>query len=78
VREVLATQIDLRKDDVLYVPVGELPDDHRYFALQATYQTEMAPSERVIDETRATRGREYRDETDGAHPVAELRQTAAV
>ena len=32
-----------------------------------------APSEHVIDENRARTGREYRDETEGEHPVADLR-----
>jgi hypothetical protein len=78
VREVLAAQVGLRRDSVDYVPVEDLPDDHRYFAIQRTYDTANAPSERVIDETRAARANEYRDETEGEHPVADLRLTAAI
>jgi hypothetical protein len=32
-----------------------------------------APSEQVIDETRRERGRDYRDETEGEHPIEGLR-----
>jgi hypothetical protein len=78
VREVLATQIDLRKDGTNYVPLADLPEDHRYFQLQAAFRTDAAPSERVIDEARAARSVEYRDETNGEHPVSGLRQHAAI
>jgi hypothetical protein len=76
VRNVLANQIDLRKAGVEYVPVAELPSDHRYFTLQAAYQTDRAPSELVIDAERGAHDREYRDQTDGEHPVPDLRQPA--
>jgi hypothetical protein len=72
VREVLASQIDLRTDAVAYAPVQELPDDHRYFEYQATVNAGGVPSEQVIDMNREKQGREYRDE-DAEHPIAELR-----
>jgi hypothetical protein len=78
VREILATQVDLRKDGVDYVPLSDLPQDHRYFRLQAALQTSAAPSERVIDETRSARAQEYRDETNGEHPVPDLRQRVTI
>jgi hypothetical protein len=78
VREVLATQIDLRKNGTDYVPLAELPPDHRYFELQRAFQTASAPSERVIDETRSARSAEYRDETNGEHPVPDLRQRVTI
>jgi hypothetical protein len=74
VRQVLASQIDLRADGTEYVPLSELPEDHRYFQIQATYGTERAPSEQVIEMARAKRGHEYRDQTEGDHPVADLRE----
>ena len=52
---------------------SELPADHRYFRYQATVNAGGAPSEQVIDEDRAKRGREYRDETEGEHPDPDLR-----
>jgi hypothetical protein len=76
VRRVLAEQIDLNKNSVEYVPITELPQDHRYFATQRKEDTGRAFSGRAIDEHRRARSREYRDETDGLHPVAALREQA--
>jgi hypothetical protein len=70
---VLAEQVQLRADGTDYVPLDELPADHRYFAYQAKVNEGGAPSEQVIDENRAQRGHEYRDETEGEHPVPDLR-----
>jgi hypothetical protein len=77
VRDVLATQIDLRKDGIEYVSLSELPRGHRYFALQEALGTAAAPSEQAIGEERRARGNEYRDQTDGDHPVADLRGPAS-
>lgn len=74
VREVLATQIDLRADGLAYVPFEDLRDDHRYFQYQDTVNAGGAPSEQVIDQNRAKAGRELRDETEGEHPIAGLRE----
>jgi hypothetical protein len=71
VREILATQVDLRTHDLGYVDVHDLPDDDRYFRLQATVNAGGTPSEQVIDLTRAERGHEYRDQ-DTEHPLAEF------
>jgi rubrerythrin len=76
VRDVLATQVDLRKNGFDYVPLTALDSSHPYFEMQDVLQTVNAPSERVIDEARRTRGAEYRDETEGEHPVTDLRETA--
>jgi hypothetical protein len=75
VRQVLATQLDLRTDGTEYVSVNDLPKNHRYFAIQKTYGTATAPSERVVDLDRSERGREYRDQTDGDHPVAAFQES---
>jgi hypothetical protein len=77
VRTGLAEQIDLRTDGLGYVPLDQLPSDHRYFEHQRRLQTASAPSERVIDDAREARGTEYRDETDGAHPIESLRPAGA-
>ena len=77
VRQVLAEQIELRADGTDYVPLDQLPADHRYFRYQETVNEGGAPSEQVIDETRAQKGREYRDETEGENPVPVLREHAA-
>jgi hypothetical protein len=72
VREILATQIDLRTDGVAYVDDSELPDDHRSRRYRDTVNAGGAPSEMVIDQNRAAAGRDKRDETEGANPVPEL------
>ena len=77
VRDVLATQVDLQADGLDFVPVGELPPDHRYFTYQKTVNAGGNPSEQVIDENRARSGRDYRDETEGDHPVTDLRPVHA-
>jgi hypothetical protein len=76
VREVLATQVDLRTDGLDFVFLGDLPKGHRYFDVQKRMDTAKAPSEQVIDQERAARGQEYRDETEGEHPIADLRERA--
>jgi hypothetical protein len=76
VRQVLASQVDLRPDGLGYTPVEALPDEHRFFAFQDTVNAGGAPSEQVIDLNREANGREYRDETEGDNPVYPLRDTA--
>jgi hypothetical protein len=73
VREILASQIDLRTDGADYVRLDELPADHRYFEYQRVTNEGGAPSEVVVNMDREERGTEYRDETDGSHPVPDLR-----
>jgi hypothetical protein len=73
VRQVLVDQVDLRTDGIEYVPLGDLPTDHRYFDYQSTVNEGGAPSQEVIEQTLAQRHHEYRDETEGEHPVADLR-----
>lgn len=74
VRELLEHQVDLRTDGTAYVPVGDLPTDHRYFRYQETVNAGGAPSEQVIDENRRRSNRDYRDQTEGEHPVIDLRE----
>jgi hypothetical protein len=72
VREVLATQVDLRADGVDFVDAADEP------ATSRTYRERVneggVPSEQVIEENRAANGREYRDELAGEHPVVDLRE----
>jgi len=77
VRSVLESQIDLRKDGFDYVDVDDLPDDHRYFEYQAKVNRGGAPSEQVIEQRVGGNGTDVRDESEGEHPVADLRQPAA-
>lgn len=73
VRDVLAHQLDLRTDGVAYVSVNDLPSDHRYFEYQRKVNSDGVPSEDVVVRSREARGREYRDETEGPHPISDLR-----
>jgi len=76
VREILATQIDLRTDGVNYVPIDELPKNHRFFKFNERVNGKGVPSEEVIEENRAKANREFRDQTAGDHPIVDLRQPA--
>jgi hypothetical protein len=72
VREILASQIDLRADGLDYVPDEALPSTHRSRRYREIVNAGGAPSETVIDENRRASGHEFRDETEGPHPVADL------
>jgi hypothetical protein len=74
VRQVLAEQIDLRADGADYVPLDTLPPGHRYFEYQKMVNAGGNPTEQVIEQNRAAQGREYRLQTEGEHPVVDLRQ----
>lgn len=76
VRRILASQVDLRTDGLDYVALQDLPRRHRYFEYQKVVNDGGAPSEQVIDANRAAQGREYRDETEGDHPIIDLREPA--
>jgi hypothetical protein len=69
VREVLAATVDLRPDGVGYTPVDQLGDDHRFFTFQEIVNAGGTPSEQIIDQNRTASGGEYRDESEGAHPI---------
>jgi len=77
VREILESQYDLRTDGLGYARLADLPDTHRYFQFQRTVNAGGVPSEQVVDEDRAERDRDYRDETEGDNPIPELRQIVA-
>lgn len=74
VREVLAKTVDLTAWDAQFLPVSELPADHRYFEYQRQVNAGGVPSERVIERHREKFGGEYRFTTNGEHPVAPLRE----
>lgn len=77
VRDVLASQINLRTEGTQYIPLDQLRPDALYF----TYQQQVngdgpVPSEQVIAEHVRAQGSDYRDQTEGPHPVEQLRQSA--
>jgi hypothetical protein len=73
VRQVLRDQIDLRTDGLDYLPLNDLPKDHRYFRYQAIVNEGGAPTDLLVDQERNDKHHEYRVETEGDHPVADLR-----
>jgi hypothetical protein len=74
VRDVLRRTADLTAYDAQFIPVSELPPDHRYFDYQRVVNAGGAPSELVIDRHREKFGQEYRLATEGEHPVESLRE----
>jgi hypothetical protein len=69
-RELLATQIDLTTLGAGYVREAH----ERFERMQAAvHGGQEPPSERVIDEHRERFGTDYRLETEGPHPVSDLR-----
>lgn len=72
VREILAAQIDLRTDGTGYVPVDQLPADHRYFQFQEKVNAGGSPMDQVVEANVAAHGQEFRDETEGPNPIRDL------
>ena len=78
VRAVLGGQYSLTAKGPDFVPMDTLPKDYRYFAYrEAVNGNQPPPSERVINEHRDKTGIDYRMETEGPHPIADLRQAKA-
>jgi hypothetical protein len=77
VRQVLASQVNLRTMGTQFVPLDQLPKDSKYFEYQRIVNSGgFVPSERVIDEHINAQGSDYRFSPEGPHPVEELRSTA--
>jgi hypothetical protein len=73
VRRVLQTQVDLTADGTRFVPVGELPSDHRFHKYQRVVNAGGVPTEQVIAKARAKLPEDYRYESEGPNPVPGLR-----
>lgn len=74
VRSVIANQVDLTMDGLDFEPVKELPKDHRFFQHQGVVNADGIPSEQIIDEHKRAKGREYRLQTEGRHPIPQLEE----
>jgi hypothetical protein len=72
-RHLLATQMDLTT-----LGAGYVREQHERFQRmqEEIHGGEKPPTERVIDMHREKFGKDYRVETDGAHPDSRLRQSA--
>ena len=71
---MLDSQVHLTSKDSDFVPVAGLPQEDRYFAYNARVNAGFSPTEEVIDRARASRGEDYRLETEGENPVEGLRR----
>lgn len=74
VRDVLARTVDNTAHDSEFVPVADLPEDHRFFDYQRAVNEGGVPSEQVIERHRDEMGGEYRFATEGSHPVNALEE----
>jgi rubrerythrin len=70
IRQVLESQVNLTGHESDFVMVENLSEDARYFQYQETVNRGGVPSEQVIEEHKKQVGDEYRQETEGRHPLA--------
>jgi hypothetical protein len=78
VRQVLASQVDLRTIGAQFIPLDQMPEDAKYFEYQeAVNGGGFVPSEQVIDDHIAAFGGDYRDMPGGPHPVERQQQPSA-
>lgn len=73
IRKVLASQVALTGDGTQFVPVDDLPRDHRYFQYQEAVNEGGVPSEQVIQAHERHMGSDYRSQTEGDHPLPAAR-----
>jgi len=73
-RDVLQRTVHWTPYDAQFVPITDLPPDHRFFDYQRKVNSGGVPSNEVIEQHRAQFGEEYRDVTEGPHPIEPLRE----
>ncbi len=78
VRNILATQVDYTAKEMEFVNAEDLPGDYRYFELQRILNADVIPSQDVVEEHIRRRGKDYRLETEGPHPVERMRSAESV
>jgi hypothetical protein len=75
VRQVLASQVELRAIGAQFVPLDQMPEDSKYFEYQDVVNGGgFVPSEQVIDDHVSAHGSDYRDMPGGPHPVEQRQQ----
>jgi len=77
VRSVLGSQVDLTANELEFVPMSELPEDHRFYRYQSTVNRRGVPSDQIIDQHRQAKGADYRFQSEGRHPVPQLEEETA-
>ncbi len=75
VRDVLERTVDWTSWDSEFVPIGDLPQEHRFFDYQRSVNEGGVPSEEVIAAHRGEFSEEYRFATEGDHPIIALRDS---
>jgi len=79
VRQVMASQMDLTVEGTEYVPSSKLPPDSRFHQFQKSVNSDgYVPSQVVIEEHIQNKGRDFRMETEGTHPIERLRDRGKV
>ncbi len=79
VRDIIQQQVSLTADETHYIPVSELPVDHRYYKFQhIVNQDGKVPSQEVIEMHIQEKGSDYRFESEGEHPVEKFRSREKV
>ena len=74
VRKILAEQIDLTSMGTEFVPAEDLPKESNFRKIQKTLNSGTIPSEEVIETHVSEKGKEYRLEIKGPHPVSQFQQ----
>jgi hypothetical protein len=77
IRQLLASQVGLRTAGTQFVAETQLPADSSSARYQRDVNQGGVPSEAVIRQTVAKRGREYRLQTEGPHPIDQKQPRAA-
>lgn len=75
IRDVIATQVDLRTIGPTFVMADKLPEDALYFQYQKEVNGDgPVPSEQVVEDARKKNGVRIAFITEGPHPVEALRE----
>ncbi|HEY8459482.1 MAG TPA: hypothetical protein VIM99_03830 [Blastocatellia bacterium] len=78
VRQILASQVDLRTIGTQFIPLNQMPKDAKYFEYQSAVNSGgFVPSEQVIDDRVRAQGSDYRHMPSGPHPIDQQQQRPA-
>ncbi|MFP4009058.1 MAG: hypothetical protein ACLFV6_13795 [Spirulinaceae cyanobacterium] len=69
IRQVLKDQVNLTGDEIKFIPVSDLPENHRYFQYQETANKGGVPSQQVIEQHQQQMGNDYTMTTEGKPPL---------
>jgi hypothetical protein len=74
VRKILTEQVDYNAKETEFVPGAQIPKNSNYYKYQEAVNAGGVPSEQVIEEHVQEKGKEYRQELKGPHPVERFRE----